>query len=461
MFKIDQIKNSIIYGNVLESLKLIPDKSVNSVFTSPPYYNLRDYKVEGQIGAEPTMFEYINNLIDVFAECKRILRDDGTLWLNIGDTYSRGNKTTQVPQTVSKGNMRDHPYKPSACINSGVKEKSFMFVPERLVMRMIDDLGLFLRNKIIWHKPNAIPSSTYDRFGNDWEYVYFFSKSNTTKFYRHSKTDEISVKRPPPDYEWVFHQENDGSEAYKKFLKKIADGNPNYYASQVAHGDIYYRRNRWRAFDYYFDMQYEPYSETGIKRIFANNNLDMRKDDENLSAPHKAQDRFYKRLQMNKFGGNKHAGYEAHSYSGKNWIANPDLKRYKRSVWKISTSQFKGSHFAVFPQRLVEPILLASCPRNGIIVDPFFGTGTVGITALKHGRNFIGLDINLDYCNMARKRIMKEAMIHDVPIWDCRTMLKLSETPLTLDNIDGFGRILEALGRSSDGRSAYTMTALP
>lgn len=157
MYNIEDIKNKILNGDVLEQLKMIPDSSIDMCITSPPYWNMRDYDNERQIGLEYSSKDFVDNLKTIFKEVQRVLKDDGTCWINIRDTYSKG---------VNK---------------SGVKNKSLCMIPERLCIGMLDD-GWILRNDIIWHKPNAMPDSCKNRFTVDYEHMYFFAKSYPYKF---------------------------------------------------------------------------------------------------------------------------------------------------------------------------------------------------------------------------------------------------------------------------------------
>lgn len=147
-YKLEQIINQILEGDALTQLKLIPSESIDCIITSPPYWALRDYKVEGQIGVEKTIDEYVNNLTAVFTEAKRVLKKTGTIFIVLGDTYG--------------------------------EDKSLCLVPEKFAQKMVDN-GFILRSKIIWYKPNCIPSSVNDRFGLDWEYIFMFTKSR--KYY--------------------------------------------------------------------------------------------------------------------------------------------------------------------------------------------------------------------------------------------------------------------------------------
>ena len=185
---------AIINGSALEELKKLPEKSVNMCITSPPYWALRDYGVEGQLGLEPTFNQYISNLCDIFDGVKRVLRDDGTCWVNIGDTYfgggnNRGNNSPisdkQASNKGAVGQVQQDWSKMS------YKSKSLLMIPQRFAIEMINR-GWILRNTIIWHKPNAMPHSVKDRFTVDFEYLYFFSKKK--KYYFKQQLEPFKSK---------------------------------------------------------------------------------------------------------------------------------------------------------------------------------------------------------------------------------------------------------------------------
>ena len=288
MYDIEKIKNTIIQGDTLNILKEFPNESVDMIITSPPYWNLRDYGEDKQLGLEYTTKEYINSLYTIFEESKRVLNNEGTLWINIRDTYSKGNK------------------------RSGVKNKSLSMIPERLAIKMIDN-GWILRNTIIWHKPNAMPDSCKNRFTMDYEYLYMFSKQEK----------------------------------------------------------------------YYFKTQYEPYTSVHGK----DSNIISKKEKELLDT------------KMVRHGGEG-------STLNKPSMWNPK-GRIKRTTWDINTKPFKGSHFAPYPEELIECPIDAGCPENGIVLDIFMGSGTTGVVAKKQNKNYIGIELNRDYIDIANNRINK------------------------------------------------------
>jgi len=177
--------NTIIQGDCLEVLKTIPDESIDCIITSPPYYGLRDYGQDAQIGLEKTLDEYLNKLLKITAECKRVLKKTGTLWWNHGDSYvSRGKLGGDIDMDVGMdinrgcGRIENYP------------EKSLLMTPYRLALRMIDEQQWILRNQIIWFKPNCMPSSVKDRFTVDYEPVFFFVKSK--KYYFKQLLEELA-----------------------------------------------------------------------------------------------------------------------------------------------------------------------------------------------------------------------------------------------------------------------------
>tara|TARA_B100001939_G_scaffold336042_1_gene338759 strand:+ start:351 stop:1217 length:867 start_codon:yes stop_codon:yes gene_type:complete len=262
----------ILQGNCLDKLKELPDQSINTCITSPPYWGLRDYGEDKQLGMEDTPEEFVNNLVEVFREVKRVLRDDGTVWLNLGDTFL--------------------PNKQLGCI------------PFKVAMALQQD-GFYLRQDIIWHKPNPMPESVKDRCTKAHEYIFLLSKS--PKYY----FDNEAIKEDA----------------------KFPDG-PN-----------------------------TPKSIKAVDGVYSKN--------------------------LQKIG------------------ANP--KRNKRSVWIVTTKpSFKGAHFATFPMDLIEPCVLAGCPENGTVLDPFGGSGTTGIVASNHNRKAVLIELNAEYIEIARQRIQDQ-----------------------------------------------------
>jgi site-specific DNA-methyltransferase (adenine-specific) len=279
--------NQIFCGHSLEILKTFPNECIDMVITSPPYWSLRDYGVFGQLGLELTYQEYLDNLKEIFREVKRVLKKEGTCWVNLGDSYN--------------------------------ENKCLLQIPSRFALIMTDELGFILRNEIIWHKPNAMPSSVNDRFTIDYEKLYFFVKSK--KYYFQQQKEPMKTK----------------------------DTNPSN-GSIAAFGDM----------------------QLGLCK---------------------------KNNKQDKVGRNDYTGFNAR------YVPPKDLMRIKRCVWSISTKNFKGAHYAVFPEGLIETPILAGCPEGGVVLDPFIGSGTTALVAKRLNRNYIGIDINPEYCKMSEDRL--------------------------------------------------------
>jgi len=359
--------NQIMNGECLEHLKELPEKSINMCMTSPPYWALRDYGVDNQLGLEPTFDEYINKLCDIFDEVKRVLRDDGTCWVNIGDTYSATRWTNNTDTGQPMNNFKDghrgiNPIKETG----NIPDKCLVMIPFRFAIEMVNR-GWILRNTIIWHKRNCMPSSVKDRFTVDFEYLFLFSKN-----------------------------------------KK-----------------------------YYFETQYEPHT--------SKTDLDKRT---NKTWSDKIADGG---------SGKQNKGRSREEFYG-------SQGRNKRTVWAINPKPFSEAHFAVYPEELCETPIKAGCPEfvcvkcgkarekivetenskrtrkvgegqdsevgtkgragevevineylsncgcnegftSGIVLDPFFGSGTTGLVALKQNKKFIGIELNPEYIKIAQSRL--------------------------------------------------------
>tara|TARA_B100000085_G_scaffold235348_1_gene223559 strand:+ start:919 stop:1878 length:960 start_codon:yes stop_codon:yes gene_type:complete len=312
--------NVIHVGDNIENLKKIPDASVDMCITSPPYYNLRDYKNSGQIGTENTVNDFIENLCNVFDEIYRILKPSGSCWVNIGDTYDK---------------------------------KRLLQVPSKFEIAMCDR-GWFLRNEIIWNKPNPQPISSKDRFWSNHEKLFWFVKD----------------------------------------VKK-------YYFNR--------------------DAILVPQAEISIRRMFSKNNVSKRKDaaasdKEGFSLSSGNQDKHYARMREES-GITKDFNYEELIASGK-CPMRPEF-----SVWDVASTTYKGAHFAVYPADLVRRPILSTCPVNGIVVDPFMGSGTTGEVAKLNDREYIGFELNEEYATLAEHRIKTAVTVDEVNTTACNPLL--------------------------------------
>lgn len=318
--------NTIYNGDSLEILKSFPDESIKGCcVTSPPYYGLRDYGVDGQIGLEETPEQYIEKLVNVFREVRRVLTNDSTLWVNIGDSYAGSGKGAWSAKDVQKEVYVPVPGSAQTKMLKtwdGIKAKDMIGIPWMLAFALRTD-GWWLRQDIIWEKGNAMPESVRDRCTRSHEYIFMLSKS-PKYFYDHEAIKEPAVNGDPARPR--------GSKASRS--NGVASENAGRRDKQ---GDL-------------------------GKRTYSGFN-----------------DRYFSKP--------------------------PVTMRNKRSVWHINTRPFKEAHFAVFPEDLVIPCVLAGCPEDGVVLDPFFGSGTSGVVAKKLGRKFVGIELNPTYCAIADRRI--------------------------------------------------------
>ena len=260
----------ILKGDTRDIIRRLPANTFQCAITSPPYWGVRDYGVADQIGAEPDLTKYIESLVDVFAEVRRVLRPDGTFWLNIGNTYTSGGRKWRDEDSKNKG--RAMSYRPPT--PEGLKKKDLIGVAWMLAMACQNE-GWYLRNDIIWYKPNCQPESVKDRFTVSHEYLFLFAKSEKYSFYQEA------TKQPTA----------------------LGNGSKN-----------------------------------------------------------------------------------------------------RRTVWSVNTEPCADAHFAVFPRALIRPCILAATKENDLILDPFYGAGTVGIVAKELGRRCVGIEINPDYVQIAKRR---------------------------------------------------------
>jgi len=377
---------SIINADVLDGLAQLDDGSVQTCVTSPPYWGLRDYgtgeweggdaecdhkqgrngsgradgivddraqrnrdgvaaltsrvcakcgarRVDRQLGLERTPGEYVERMVGVFREVRRVLRDDGTLWLNLGDTYtgSQSSNGGYSEKSTLKGFSRPdtkHRIANESGVrvarNHGLKPKNIVGIPWRVAFALQAD-GWYLRQDIIWHKPNPMPESVRDRCTKAHEYIFLLSKQSRYYYDNDAIAEESICAGEVRDY----------------------TRNPNQKNNKV---DPVLMRTRPKG-----------------RVIIVTDN------------------------------------------------------RNRRSVWTVATQPFSEAHFAVFPPKLIEPCILAGCPAGGIVLDPFCGSGTTGMVALRHGRRFIGIELNAEYVDMAHRRIQG-----DMPLFNaqCRGVVE-------------------------------------
>lgn len=315
----------LIQGDSLTELKKLGSESIQCCITSPPYWALRDYSVSGQIGLESTWQEYVDKICEVFSEVQRVLRKDGTLWLNLGDTYNgypgnRGMKG-EGASFIAKYKQAPKVGQGHGLIAPDLKTKDLIGIPWRVAFRL-QEAGWYLRRPIIWEKPNISPESTKDRPSVSYEFLFLMSKSQ--RYYY----DAEAIREPSmqSQFKWP---------------------------------------GTW--------------------------NLDHVRDHSAAAQNVPGKSEALKKKRKETAGGSYKVG-----------------TRNKRDVWRIATTGFKGAHFAVFPEKLVEPCILAGAPEGSAVLDPFMGSGTTGAVAARMGRDFVGIELNHEYLNMAEARIKRE-----------------------------------------------------
>jgi len=337
----------IIEGDCRNVLADLGDGTVNCCVSSPPYFGLRDYGVDGQIGLEATPDAFVAEMVAVFREVRRVLRDDGTLWLNLGDSYSGGGGFSPTSPSNMAGSKQttqgSREYK-GRQPTFGLKPKDLIGIPWRVAFALQAD-GWYLRQDIIWSKPNPMPESVQDRCTKAHEYVFLFSKSARYFF------DAIAIQEP----------------------RSQAEDANGFRGGAYVGGAV--------------------------------DNASMGKRRTPGNKTHKAASAFLAgdSKHRTKAGLVAYCDRERQADSG-------DLgRRNKRSVWTVATQPFKEAHFATFPPDLVEPCIKAGCPVGGLVLDPFGGAGTTGLVADRLQRNAILIELNPDYAAMARKRIAADA----------------------------------------------------
>ena len=326
--------DKIYQGDCLKVLKTFEDNSIDCCVTSPPYYALRDYGVDGQIGLEETPEKYIERLTEVFMEVHRVLKPNGTLWLNIGDSYA-GNCSVTSTGRCGMGKPReriDHR------VFDGIKPKDLIGIPWMLAFSL-RNAGWYLRQDIIWHKPNPMPESVTDRCTKSHEYIFLLSKSQKYYF----------------DYEAI-QEKATGYDGRKDTMMK---GSKKY------------------------DTQIVP--NQSVQSMAKNGHEGWEFKSKNCQYDGKQPNSMHL----------KREGMTDEVYPVRN----------KRDVWTVNIKPCKEAHFATYPPELVSNCIFAGCPEGGVVLDPFMGSGTTGIVANKLGRHYVGIELNPEYVEMARRRI--------------------------------------------------------
>jgi len=361
-------ENKVICGDSLEILKTLPSASVQCVVTSPPYWGLRDYGFKGQIGMEKTPEEYVNHLVDIFHELKRVLRQDGVFWLNLGDSYFSTQTTTggcSPKSTLSggggpnsrQGSKNEFLYNIQPKIShkkvlANVKPKDLIGIPWMVAFALRAD-GWYLRSDIIWAKNNPMPESVTDRPTRSHEYIFLLTKNK--KYYY----DAEAIKEP----------------LAASSIQRLSQ--PTFDSQTGGEKD------------------YGPTSNRSARKTLVN----LKK---HYCGPNSRANVDYvpkKNLKQDMIAKGTYVGFNDRYV--------PVTKRNKRDVWTIAVRPYMGAHFATFPEKLVEPCVLAGSKPGDVVMDPFAGSGTTLAVALRLGRNYLGIEGNPKYMKLIRERIKK------------------------------------------------------
>ena len=470
----------ILVGGALERLRELPDESVHLCMTSPPYWGLREYHGEpGMIGLEATFDEHVANLLEVFREVRRVLRSDGSFWLNYGDAYAGGGRGSgSGKQLTNKGTAWQPPFRPH-----GFKPKDLLMMPARLAIALQED-GWWLRSKNIYHKTNPMPESAPGRPGNTYEEVFQFSKVGKPQFWKH-RDGRATRRRPKPDYVWV--NKKTGEETDVEVPGWREKTNP------------WSRRNLWRGADYFYDevaVRVDSSESTHPRRKDGRREMAKGRDPNDRRTGHDPRRPAWKALPSEGVRNRGEPPYHAQYDTGHQGLdATPRGTRNLRNVWTMSTgSGFRGAHFATFPPELCEipikagtsahgvcgecgapwvrqtnksvsfqsgsgrsgkvpegkyagmpetqsgsydprmgPVLsfettgsIPSCDCDAAVVpatvlDPFAGAGTVGLVAEQLQRDAILIEISEKYAHMAGQRLTDELGPMFAPTVECTT----------------------------------------
>lgn len=343
--------NNIIHNeSCLTGLKKLTDNSVDCCVTSPPYYGLRDYGVEGQFGLEKTPEEYVANMVAVFEEVRRVLKPEGTLWLNLGDSYNGYPANVKRGGELSGKNQHARHFKESGygLAVKSLKPKDLIGIPWAVAFAL-RSAGWWLRQDIIWAKKNCMPESVTDRCTKSHEHIFHLTKS--ARYYY----DQEAIMEPA-----LYDVDGTGTAARKARRKDTNKLLPDQM-------------------------------KNGIRRASF-------KDARLMEGKNQDKERGHSR---------RHNGFNDR-WDNMTKEEQCTGMRNKRDVWTISPAQFPEAHFATFPEEIPAICIKAGCPIDGLVLDPFMGAGTTALVARKLNRNFIGFELNAEYVRLAEIRLQTE-----------------------------------------------------
>jgi DNA modification methylase len=358
----DENNVQIFQGDCRDVLAQMPAESVDCVVTSPPYFNLRDYGIDGQIGLEQTPDAYVAEMVSVFTGVWRVLKPEGTLWLNLGDSYNAYNGGRGYAAGANKNHHEIMPELPAGAglTVKGLRNKNLLGIPWRVAFAL-QSVGWILRSDIIWHKPNPMPESVTDRCTKAHEYIFLLTKSERY-FFNASAIQEAAAYAADD-------RAGRAQQTHKSMPTDLVNG---------------IRPRSWRGSEFHDGKNLVNHPNVGKKR-------------KSVSQ--------HKQEAMGRCASDSSA-------LGSN---DEPLTRNKRSVWTVATQPYSGAHFATFPPELITPCIKAGVPDGGVCLDPFFGAGTTGLVCQQQHVRCIGIELNPDYVAIASKRLSQGVLTFTEP----------------------------------------------
>ncbi len=373
-------RNKVHQGHFLELVKQVDDGTVDCCITSPPYWGLRDYRLpdvewpaveyspmpelptiavdawSGSLGLEPTIEGFVGNIVSVFREVRRVLKDDGTTFINLGDSYAAGGNGGHESGAYFHGHTRrggDMTGKRKKA-PAGLKAKDLVGIPWRVAFALQAD-GWYLRSDIIWHKPNPMPESVADRPTKAHEYIFLLSKSARSYY------DAEAIKEP----------------------SKYPTG-PNSPESIKS-----------------------PYGQGFTRNALGPKGEAAPTESRSGASARMGRGAGFRKKDKQRGHGRRHAGFNDR-WDEMSKEEQCSMGRNKRTVWTVATQAFSEAHFAVYPEKLITPCVLAGCPKGGLILDPFDGAGTTRVVAAEYGRDCISFELNPEYIEISNKRYREQ-----------------------------------------------------
>lgn len=393
--------NRVLHMDALHGFPLLPEGVAHACVTSPPYYGLRNYgipptkwpavtfqpnfglpeitipEMECCLGMEKDPWAFVGHMVLIFREVKRVLRDDGTLWLNLGDSYaSHGRKRTREQATAkstlsggldSQCASLEQPNK----VTGGLKRKDLIGIPWMVAFALRSD-GWYFRDDIVWAKKNCMPESVTDRPTRSHEFIFLMSK-NESYYY-----DHIAIQEPA-----IYDIDGTGTAARKARQKEDGKSAPTEERNGMRFKDATKFEGKHSDKQAGHGRRHAGFNERYKNRVY----------DEDYTAKDRPN-------------GERQAGFK--NWDGMSKEEQCTGMRNKRDVWTVAPAQFKEAHFATFPEELIRDPILAGSPEGGLIVDPFMGARTTALVARKNNRNYFGTELSEEYNEIGERRQLQE-----------------------------------------------------